>query len=165
MTLLPDTEAGPDGTVDDELRPPKVRRREGGGSLLNPAIMKVAAVDAGKKLDPRQMARNPVMLVVELGSVLTTFLFFRDIASANRETTVFTGLVALWLWFTVLFANFAEAVAEGRGKAQAETLRKTRSETVAFVRRESGAVEEVSSSLLQIGDLCVVEAGQIIPGD
>jgi len=166
MTLLPDTEAPePDVSTDDAPRPPKVRRREGSGSLLNPAIMKVAAVDAFKKLDPRQMARNPVMLVVELGSVLTTFLFFRDLSSATKDTTVFTGLVSLWLWFTVLFANFAEAVAEGRGKAQAETLRKTRSETVAFVRRPSGVVEEVSSSLLQIGDLCVVEAGQIIPGD
>jgi K+-transporting ATPase ATPase B chain len=168
MTTLPDAQLEePVGITPDPdaQRPPKVREREGPGSLLNPAIMRVAAVDAVKKLDPRQMARNPVMLVVELCSVLTTFLFFRDLGSATRETTVFAGLVAIWLWFTVLFANFAEAVAEGRGKAQAETLRKTRSETVAFVRRDSGAVEEVSSALLQVGDLCVVEAGQIIPGD
>ena len=75
------------------------------------------------------MARNPVMFVVEIGSVLTTVLFFQKLPSATASDSVFAGLVSAWLWFTVLFANFAEAVAEGRGKAQADTLRKTRSET------------------------------------
>jgi K+-transporting ATPase ATPase B chain len=145
-----------------DARPPKVRRRPGAGSLMNGPILRRAALDALIKLDPRQMARNPVMFVVEIGSVLTTFLFIRDLGGEN---TLFAGLVALWLWFTVLFANFAEAVAEGRGKAQAETLRRTRAETVAFVRRPDGTTDEVPSSKLQIGDLCVVEAGQVIPGD
>ena len=77
------------------------------------------------------MIRNPVMFVVEVGSVLTTILFFRDLGSSTANENVFAGLVSLWLWFTVLFANFAEAMAEGRGKAQAATLRKTRAETMA----------------------------------
>src|SRR5215471_16985603 len=115
-----------------ETRPPKVRKRPAGTqSLFDPAIMKRAVGDSFRKLDPRQMARNPVMFVVEIGSVLTTILFFQKLPSATASDSVFAGLVAAWLWFTVLFANFAEAVAEGRGKAQADTLRKTRSETVA----------------------------------
>src|SRR6185369_10212985 len=105
--------------------------------------------DAVRKLDPRLMARNPVMFVVEVGSVLTTLLFLRD-------ATLFTGLVAAWLWFTVLFANLAEAIAEGRGKAQAATLRQTRQETTARVRRPDGAVVEVPSPQLAVGDECVV---------
>ena len=116
------------------------------------------------KLDPRTLARNPVMFVVEIGAVLTTVLFFRDLAESSRAVNVFTGLVVAFLWFTVLFANFAEAMAEGRGKAQAATLRKTRSETVATVR-PGGATVEVPSSQLQIGDECVVTAGEIVPGD
>ena len=93
------------------------------------------------------MARNPVMFVVEVGSVLTTILFFRDLGlTPPGSDNVFVGLVAVWLWFTVLFANFAEAVAEGRGKAQADTLRKTRSETMAHVRRADGSTEEVPSA-------------------
>ncbi len=93
--------------------------------------MRRALVDSLRKLDPRNMIRNPVMFVVEVGSVLTTIIFFRDLGKHGSNTDVFTGLVTVFLWFTVLFANFAEAIAEGRGKAQAETLRKTRSETVA----------------------------------
>ncbi len=107
------------------------------------------------------------MLVVEVGSVLTTLLFLRDLGSATAAENTFSGLVSLWLWFTVLFANFAEAMAEGRGKAQAATLRKTRSETVARVRREDGStvvLVETPSSALQPGDLCVVTAGEVIPG-
>ncbi len=92
-------------------------------SLFDRAILRRAVKDSFVKLDPRLMARNPVMFVVEVGSVLTTIL-------AVRDTDGFAVLVAVWLWFTVLFANFAEAMAEGRGKAQADTLRKTRSETL-----------------------------------
>ena len=134
-------------------------------SLFDPTIVRGALVDSVRKLDPRVQARNPVMFVVLVGSVWTTVLFFRDLASASARDNVFTGLVALFLWFTVLFANFAEAIAEGRGKAQAATLRKTRSETVARVRRAGGAVENVASSDLQVGDECVVTAGEVIPGD
>ena len=128
--------------------------------------MKRAVGDSFRKLDPRQMARNPVMFVVEIGSVITTLLFIRDAHRSIAADNVFVGLVTAWLWFTVLFANFAEAVAEGRGKAQADTLRKTRSETVARVLQADGTTtREVPSSELQVGDRCEVVAGEIIPGD
>jgi potassium-transporting ATPase ATP-binding subunit len=134
-------------------------------SLVNPALMGQAGLDSFRKLDPRTMVRNPVMFVVEIGSVLTTVLLIRDFSSNSGKENLFTIVVAAWLWFTVLFANFAEAMAEGRGKAQAASLRKTRAETMARVRRPSGVIEDVPSTQLQIGDLCVVSAGQIIPGD
>jgi potassium-transporting ATPase ATP-binding subunit len=121
-------------------------------------IVRQAALDSVVKLDPRHMVRNPVMLTVEVGSVLVTVLWLRD-------PTRFAGLVAAWLWFTVLFANFAEAMAEGRGKAQAATLRQARSETVAHRRRAGGIMEEVPSSQLDVGDECVVTAGEMIPSD
>ncbi|HEY5696006.1 MAG TPA: potassium-transporting ATPase subunit KdpB [Acidimicrobiales bacterium] len=133
-------------------------------SLLDAAILRSAAVDSFRKLDPRYMARNPVMFVVLVGSVLTTILFFRDLGESSGDENLFAGLVAAWLWFTVLFANFAEAVAEGRGKAQADTLRKARTETTAR-RRTGGATEEVASSLLQVDDLVEVSAGEMIPSD
>jgi K+-transporting ATPase ATPase B chain len=122
-------------------------------------------VDSLRKLDPRVQARNPVMLVVLVGSVLTTFLFFRDLSQASAAENVFAGLVAAWLWFTVLFANFAEAMAEGRGKAQAATLRKARSETLANRRLGDGTIEQVASSLLGVDDVVVVSAGEMIPSD
>ena len=148
-----------------EPEPPAAAPDEPGrASLFDPAIVRRAAVDALRKLDPRVMARNPVMFIVEIGSVLTTLLFLRDLGKEG-EPHLFTGLVAAWLWFTVLFANFAEAVAEGRGKAQADTLRKTRSETVARVRLGDGTLEERPSPQLQKGDLCVVRPGELIPGD
>src|SRR5438270_8122215 len=109
-------------------------------SMFDPAILRRAVRDSFGKLDPRLMARNPVMFVVEVGSVLTLLLFLRDVRTATAADNVFVGLVSAWLWFTVLFANFAEAVAEGRGKAQADALRKTRSETVALVRQPDGSV-------------------------
>jgi K+-transporting ATPase ATPase B chain len=147
-------------------RPPKVRRRSPATrSLFDRSIVKRAALDSLIKLDPRTLAKNPVMFVVEVGSVLTTILFFRDLGSSTTNENVFAGLVVAFLWFTVLFANFAEAMAEGRGKAQAATLRKTRSETTARVRRPDGRLEEVPSSALHVGDLCVVTAGEVIPGD
>src|SRR5580765_2472375 len=106
--------------------------------MFEPAIVRRAVGDSFVKLDPRQMARNPVMFVVEICSVLTTILFFQKLPSAKSSDSVFVGLVSAWLWFTVLFANFAEAVAEGRGKAQADTLRKTRADTLAHVRQPDG---------------------------
>src|SRR5213595_1704811 len=133
--------------------------------MFDPAIVRRAIGDSFAKLDPRQMARNPVMFVVEIGSVLTTVLFFQKLPSATASDSVFAGLVAAWLWFTVLFANFAEAVAEGRGKAQAETLRKTRSETLARRLSDSGAEEKVPGSKLKSGDIVLVSAGEMIPGD
>jgi len=127
-------------------------------SIFDPAVAGPAALESVRKLDPRRMARNPVMLVVELGSALVTVLFLRD-------PGVFAGLIALWLWFTVLFANFAEAMAEGRGKAQAATLRRTRAETTAHRRRADGMREDVPSSSLRAGDEVVVSAGEVIPAD
>ena len=109
--------------------------------------------------------RNPVMFVVGVGSVLTTVLFFKDLGSSSTDQNVFTFLVALFLWFTVLFANFAEAIAEGRGKAQADTLRKTRSETVARKRLADGSIQECASTDLDLNDEVVVTAGEVIPSD
>ena len=127
-------------------------------SLFDPGIVGPAALESLRKLDPRRMARNPVMFVVEVGSALVTVLFVRD-------PGVFAGLIAVWLWFTVLFANLAEAMAEGRGKAQAAALRRTRSETIARRRMPDGDLEEIPSSALQAGDVVVVSAGEVIPGD
>jgi K+-transporting ATPase ATPase B chain len=145
--------------------PPPGKRQKRATSMFDRAILRRAVRDSFGKLNPRLMARNPVMFVVEIGSVLTTLLFLRDAHTATAHDNVFVGLVTAWLWFTVLFANFAEAVAEGRGKAQADALRKTRSETVAYVKQPDGSVRETPSSQLQLGDCCVVEAGQVIPGD
>ena len=134
-------------------------------SFFDPAILKVAIIDSFKKLDPRLMAKNPVMFVVEVGSVLTTFLFVRDFGKSTGTENLFAGMVAVWLWFTVLFANLAEAMAEGRGNAQADSLRRARADTVANVRRTDGSIEPVASPLLQVGDECIVVAGELIPGD
>src|SRR5512143_540447 len=124
--------------------------------------------DAFRKLDPRRMVRNPVMFVVEVGSVLTTALWLQALLGRGEAPAAFIGAVSIWLWFTVLFANFSEAVAEGRGKAQADALRKTRLETLAkklhTPRREAG-YETVSSALLQKGDIFLAEVGDIIPVD
>ena len=154
-----DTDPRPVGSSARERHPLPTK------SLFDPAIVRGAVVDSFKKLNPRVQARNPVMFVVLVGSVLTTIIFFRDLGSSTANENVFAGLVAAFLWFTVLFANFAEAMAEGRGKAQAATLRKTRSETLARRRGPDGTIEEVPSSQLQVGDLCVVSAGEVIPSD
>jgi potassium-transporting ATPase ATP-binding subunit len=136
----------------------KIRRRPAAAALLEPVILRHAALSAVRKLDPRSMIRIPVMFVVEVGSVFTTVEF-------AVQPTLFVGLVALWLWATVLFANFAEAVAEGRGKAQADTLRQSRRETTARRRAADGAIEIVPSTELRVGDVCVVAANEVIPGD
>jgi K+-transporting ATPase ATPase B chain len=134
-------------------------------SLFDPKIVRRAVIDAFIKLNPRTEARNPIMFIVLVGSVWTTVLFLRDLGSVSSSTSVFGGLVALFLWFTVLFANFAEALAEGRGKAQADALRRTRQETMAFVLDADGTTREIPSTELTIGDHVVVTAGQVIPGD
>jgi len=130
-------------------------------SLWDPKIVRRAAVDALVKLNPRKMMGNPVMFVVEVGSVVTTILLILHPHAAFG----FNLQITLWLWFTVLFANFAEAMAEGRGKAQADTLRKARSETIANRKLADGSVEQVPSSKLLTGDVVVVSAGELIPGD
>src|SRR5436190_21818825 len=133
--------------------------------LVEPEIVRRAMVDSFVKLNPRTLMKNPVMFVVGVGSVLTTILFFKDLSSSTTNENVFTGLVALFLWFTVLFANFAEAIAEGRGKAQADTLRKTRAETLAHVRHADGSLHDVPSTQLDLSDEVVVSAGELIPSD
>jgi potassium-transporting ATPase ATP-binding subunit len=134
-------------------------------SLLDPAILRPAVIDSFKKLAPAQVAKNPVMFVVEVGSILTTLLWFRDLFSAHPSAPLwFTGFVSVWLWFTVVFANLAEAVAEGRGKAQADSLRKMRKDVVAR-KLVDGREEQVPAWALRKGDVVVVEAGQLIPGD
>jgi potassium-transporting ATPase ATP-binding subunit len=130
-------------------------------SLWDPKIVRRAGVDAILKLNPRKMMGNPVMFVVEVGSVITTALLIRH----PHTEFGFNLQITLWLWFTVLFANFAEAMAEGRGKAQADTLRKARSETIANRQLADGSMEQVPSSRLRTGDIVVVSAGEFVPGD
>ena len=170
MSLNPVTST-PDIEPDGGGRTPRTARERGvnpsrrvGGGLLDPKMLWKSLPDAFRKLDPRVQIHNPVMFVVEVGSVLTTY-------SAILHSSAFAWTITAWLWLTVLFANLAEAVAEGRGKAQAETLRRTKQETVA--RRLVGWTpgqtdlreEEVPGTQLTVGDFVVVEPGQFIPGD
>jgi len=137
-------------------------------SMFDPAIVRSAIKDSVVKLDPRTLYKNPVMFVVAIGSLLTTILLVRDLVAGARAGSPlwFTAAVTLWLWFTVGFANFAEAVAEGRGKAQADTLRKMRQETIARrVVTGRAEPETIPASQLRKDDLVVIEAGQLIPGD
>jgi potassium-transporting ATPase ATP-binding subunit len=133
-------------------------------SLWDTKIVRRALVDAFVKLSPRTMMKNPVMFVVEIGSVITTLYLIRDFLR-HPGALRFDLQITLWLWFTVLFANFAEAMAEGRGKAQADALRRAKSETIAVRFRMDGSVEDVASSDLRAGDLVLVIAGSMIPGD
>ena len=138
--------------------------RKIGGGLLDPKMLLRSTPDAFKKLDPRVQFKNPVMFVVEIGAVLTTY-------TAITSSSIFNWTIVVWLWLTVVFANLAEAVAEGRGKAQAETLRKTKRETVARrllnwqADRTDQREEQVPGTQLRLGDYVVVEAGETIPGD
>ncbi|HET9979766.1 MAG TPA: potassium-transporting ATPase subunit KdpB [Ktedonobacterales bacterium] len=152
----------------------RARRPRRGASLFDGAILRRAISDSFRKLDPRIQMKNPVMFVVEIGSVITTIEFVHTLLDPSLTSDRgFVAGVTLWLWFTVLFANFAEAMAEGRGKAQADTLRRARSETLAKRLSESNAalqgqdapVEEVAAPHLRKGDLVLVTAGDLIPGD
>jgi potassium-transporting ATPase ATP-binding subunit len=136
--------------------------------LFDPAIVRRAIVDSFRKLDPRHQVRNPVMFVVEVGSIMTTGLFIQAVAGTGEEPAWFILAISLWLWFTVLFANFAEAMAEGRGKAQADSLRKARKDIhakrLAEPRRGSETTSVVASDLRK-GNHVIVEAGEFIPVD
>ena len=136
-------------------------------SLFDPEIVWPAVWESFRKLVPQHVVKNPVMFVVEIGSVLTTLILLRDLIAptAGSQPLWFTFNVAFWLWFTVVFANFAEAMAEGRGKAQAAFLRRMRQETTARRLANGKREETVSASSLRKGDVVVVEAGEIIPGD
>jgi potassium-transporting ATPase ATP-binding subunit len=133
-------------------------------SLWDSQIVKRALVDAIVKLNPQTMMKNPVMFVVEIGSVITSIYLVLDIVR-HQGSFGFDIQITLWLWFTVLFANFAEAMAEGRGKAQADSLRRAKSDTIAKRFTSNGATEDVPSANLRSGDLVLVVAGSMIPGD
>ncbi|MFT3942049.1 potassium-transporting ATPase subunit KdpB [Rhodopseudomonas sp.] len=145
----------------------QIKTRGKSSTLLDPKIVLPAIGTSLAKLDPRVMIKNPVMFVVEVVAALTTVLFVRDLVTGSADLW-FTGQIILWLWVTVLFANFAEAVAEGRGKAQANTLRETRVGTVAkrlLMAGNTELYEGVVAEHLAVGDLVLVEAGDVIPGD
>src|SRR5271166_578089 len=143
-----------------------LRKRMPVSALADPKIVVPAIGSAFLKLDPRTLIKNPVMFVVEIVAALATILLVRD-AMIGGENLAFTGQIVFWLWFTVLFANFAEAVAEGRGKAQADSLRKTRTETKAKRLQAAQArnFELVDAAALKPGDLVLVEIGDLIPSD
>src|SRR6185503_3186526 len=127
-------------------------------AIWDTKIVQRAVGDSFRKLDPRKMMKNPVMFVVEVGSVVTTLQLIRGVNAFELQIT-------LWLWFTVLFANFAEAMAEGRGKAQAANLRKSKTETIAHRIVSDKLTEDVPAPQLRRGDLVIVSAGEFIPGD
>ena len=147
-------------TAATELISKGVRSRP----LFDPEIVRRATKESFVKLNPRKVAKNPVMFVVEVGAALTTVFVIKD-AVVGAGGLLFGIQIALWLWFTVLFANFAEAMAEARGKAQADNLRKTKTDTMAKKIYPNGRFEMVASSQLRAGDVVFVEAGYLIPGD
>src|SRR3954463_5195847 len=143
----------------------KLQKRAAMSAMLDPKIVMPAIKASFVKLDPRLMIKNPVMFVVEVVAALTTVIFLRDLVTGGANLG-FTFQIILWLWFTVLFANFAEAVAEGRGKAQADSLRKTRTESQAKLLTGAGqAFRLVPGTSLKVGDVVLVEAGDFIPSD
>ncbi len=135
-------------------------------SIWDKKIVKQALVGSVRKLDPRTMLKNPVMFVVEVGAAFLTLRLLANVALGIPDSSLlFEIQITLWLWFTVFFANFAEAMAEGRGKAQADTLRKSKTESMANVLRPDGSVETVAATALRKGDVVMVIAGEFIPGD
>src|SRR5215831_10697307 len=148
--------------VDESSLIPKklVRARP----LFDPQILQRALKDAVRKLNPVTLMKNPVIFVVEVGAALVLLFLIRD-AATGRGNVGFELQIDLWLWFTVLFATFAEAMAEARGKAQAESLRKTKTDTTANRVSDSGRIEPISSSKLRAGDVVICSAGEVIPGD
>src|SRR6476660_3050390 len=143
--------------------PAETRRRR--SDVFSRELVLQAIRNSFPKVDPRLQLKNPVMFIVELGSVITTVIFVKDLVQGNDSQLWFVGTIALWLWLTVLFANFAEAIAEGRGKAQAAALRATRTTTTALRRSHDGRLEEIAAPDLQKGDIVIVEAGMVIPAD
>ncbi|HEY5531242.1 MAG TPA: potassium-transporting ATPase subunit KdpB, partial [Candidatus Anoxymicrobiaceae bacterium] len=142
----------------------KDKKKSRGPGFLDAELARQGVVDSFKKLDPRHMIRNPVMFLVEVGAVITTYFVIKALI-VGHTSIAFPLLIAIWLWFTALFANFAEAVAEGRGRAQAEALRKTRVETTAKLIQPDGSIKQVSAGELRKGDRVLAEAGDLIPGD
>src|SRR5262245_17624046 len=143
------------------LIPPKLARSR---PLFDPEILRRALRDSFLKLNPVTLMKNPVIFVVEVGAALVLLFLLRDVATGAGAIGV-EFQIDLWLWFTVLFATFAQAMAEARGKAQAESLRKTKTDTIANRVSEGGRLEKVSSSKLRAGDVVLCSAGESIPGD
>ena len=147
----------------------EIRKRMPVSALLDPKIVVPAIGSAFAKLDPRALIKNPVMFVVEVVAALTTVILLRDLVDRRRASIGFTFQIVLWLWFTVLFANFAEAVAEGRGKAQAEVAAKTRTEIAGEAADRLGFRQDTTNwfpaPACKVGDVVLVEAGDIIPSD
>ena len=146
----------------------KLQKRAASSALLDPKIVLPAISASFRKLDPRAIIKNPVMFVVEVVAALTTVIFIKNVMTGG-EDLAFTFQIIMWLWFTVLVANFAEAFAEGRGKAQAETLKKTRTESHAKLLTGNEASDRsyrmVACTTLKVGDIVLVEAGDLIPSD
>src|SRR3954469_20025044 len=146
----------------------KLQKKATASAMLDPKILVPAIRSSFVKLDPRLMIKSPVMFVVEIVAALTTVIFVRDLVTGGASLG-FTFQIILWLWFTVLFANFAEAVAEGRGKAQADSLRKTRTESQAKLLTGTSSTDHtyrlVAGTSLAVGDIVLVEAGDTIPSD
>jgi K+-transporting ATPase ATPase B chain len=161
-TVLPETL--PREQWPSSQQSPKKQPKRG---LFDQEILGPAIWESFRKLDPRLLAKNPVMFIVEIGAAITSVILIQNLLGRGDDKTWFVAAITIWLWFTVLFANFAEAMAEGRGKAQAATLRKTRSETMAKVMTggDRASIELRSSGELQLGDLVLVETGDTIPGD
>ncbi|MFZ3167252.1 MAG: potassium-transporting ATPase subunit B, partial [Candidatus Methanoperedens sp.] len=137
-------------------------------TIFEPGLLRQALWDSLRKLNPLSIWRNPVMLLVEIGSIITTVSFLAGLFFKSGEPSWFTASVSLWLWLTVIFSNFAESLAEGRGKARAESLRKTRTEVMAKKLKDPKSKEEyelIPSGNLHKGDYILVNSGDIIPGD
>ena len=134
-------------------------------SAFNKKILKTAIIESFRKLNPKTMIKNPVMFVVEIGSVITTAILFKNLFLHDFKYMLFIVQITLWLWFTVIFANFAESISEGRGKAQAETLRKSKTEVIARLLKTDGKEEKIKASMLRKGDIVVCETNDTIPGD
>ncbi|MBV8569617.1 MAG: potassium-transporting ATPase subunit KdpB [Acidobacteriaceae bacterium] len=161
MAVTVQSPVAPHTNQEGSLLPARLTRSR---PLFDPEIVRRATKDSFVKLNPLTLLKNPVIFVVEVGAALTTFFLARDIA-AHSGSIGFEIQIALWLWFTVLFANFAEAMAEARGKAQADTLRKTKTDSIARRVLENEKIETVPASKLRSGDIVIAEAGDLIPGD
>jgi K+-transporting ATPase ATPase B chain len=162
---MPTASAPPEVPVMDDsasLLPKKLVRAR---PLFDPEIVKRATKESFVKLNPVTLAKNPVMFVVEVGAALTTVFLISEFSATGAAGLGFQFQIAIWLWFTVLFANFAEAMAEARGKAQADTLRKTKTDSMAKRVVSEGKLETVPASKLRAGDICICDASDIIPGD
>src|SRR5262245_59521515 len=151
----------PPSVGETSLMPKKLARAR---PLFDHEILGRALKDSVIKLNPITLMKNPVIFVVEIGAALVLLFLIRDIVTGSGDVA-FGVQIDLWLWFTVLFATFAEAMAEARGKAQAESLRKTKTDTLAKRMAAGGRIEQISSSKLRAGDVVVCETGDVIPGD